>query len=152
MGKEILDLKTVVDRDTIRIRTKKNPAGKLYEMLNFDELGPYELAMIGSAQERAQELTKTPGKRLTKKQNEEVNRLLSGVVRLLIPEIEPRVLAEMEERQKGQIFQVWAARYQQESAEGEEPRRRTTGGSSRASTRSTAARRTRGGSARQASR
>jgi hypothetical protein len=145
MSEEILDLTTVVERDRVRIRTKRQPDGKLYELLNLDEIGPYEHATINARYAEAQKLL--DGHRLTPKQKSAVTKALGDIVSLLVIDLEPAVLKEMEQTQRAKLVQAWAARHAT-GAEGNSPAAPTTAASSRASRRSSAATPKRGSTSR----
>lgn len=139
---ELLDLATVVDRDTVRIRTKKNPDGTVYDLIERDELGPYELQLIYNRYEKWQRLLLLSDRKLSPAEKREVSKALGDILKLLIPELESPTLAEMELVQRARIVAKWSEKYQdQGAAEGEAPTSPppTTAGSSHGSRRSTGA-------------
>jgi hypothetical protein len=139
---EILDLSTVVERDTVRIRTKKNKPGKLYDLVNLDELGPFEHQTIIAKHAKVAKFASL-SRKLTAAEKGQLNKALGDILKLLVLDLEPAVLAEMEDTQRARIVTTWALKHG--AAEGEEPAGpSTTGGSARASKRSTAATRKRG--------
>lgn len=141
---EVLDLSTVVEKAHVRIRSRKHPAGKLYELVNIDDLGPFEHQTIVSLHARASELLQSSSA-LTEPQSRTLTKALGDIVKLLMPGLEPAVLAELTNAKRSQIVQTWAERNAPPGADpGNAPSRRTTGGSSRSSKRSTAAPRKRG--------
>lgn len=146
MSEEILDLSTVVERARVRIRTLKQPAGKLYELLNLDDLGPYELAVIKARHGEAVKLLNAE-KKLTAPQKRALHKALGDIVAILIPSLEPGVLDEMEQAPRALIVQAWAAR-NAGGDQGNPAGGPTTAASSRASRRSTKATRKRGSTSR----
>lgn len=107
MSDELIDIATVVERDTVRIRTKKNQEGKLYELLNIDELGPYEYQVIVNAHAKVQKFGALKRKP-TAAQERELDKALADILKLLIPSLEPRVLAEMESTPRARIVTAWS--------------------------------------------
>ncbi len=148
---ELLDITTVVQRDTVNIRTKKNPAGKLYELLNIDELGSFEHQAIVNCHGIVQTLSQLK-KKPTAAQERQLSKALGDILKLIIPTLEPRVLAEIEDTQRAKIVTAWSIKHATDdgAAEGEDGQASasTTGDSSPASKRSTAATRRRGSTSR----
>lgn len=149
---ELLDLATVVERDTVRIRTKKNPEGKLYDLLNLEELGPFEHQVLLSRHAKWSALAERTDRKLTAVQQREIHKALGDILKLLLPEIEPAVLAETETPQRIRIVEAWATKNSTGAAEGEaQESQPITAGSSRGSRPSTAATRKRGSTPRRGS-
>lgn len=142
---EVLTLSTIVERDTINIVSKRHPRGKLYELANLADLGPYEYAIVTARNEELQPLLAR--KKLTPAQERMLTKALDDVVKLLLLNVEPSVLAALTIQQKEMIVFTWIGQVsKQGAAEGNgRPSRRTTAGSSRASKSSTAATRKPGG-------
>lgn len=146
---ELLDLSTIVERNTVRIRSKKHPAGKLYELLNRDDLGVFEHAQIVKMHTRASQLLDLANSRNLKPvEQRELSKALRDVVKLLMPGIEPVVLRELSDTQLAKTVAVWAAMHQDAPEGNARSRPRTGGGNSRVSKRSTAATRNAGGTSR----
>jgi hypothetical protein len=149
MAEEILDVATVVDRDTVRIRTVKNPEGKLYELVNLIEFGPYEMTKITTLHSRAQELLRS-GNKLRPAQERELDKALGDILKLIVVGLEPAVLKETVRTVRATIIAAWAIRNAPAAPpsaggdEGEAQRRPTGPSSSRSSSRSTAATRSGG--------
>lgn len=145
---ELLNLQTVVKRDTITID------GKQYECVNVDELGPFEHAELTKRHTEAMPLL-TSEKKLTAMQSRTLDRILSEVVHMLVPTIKPAVVKALTVGARAQIMHVWAARVNALTAEreatGNRKSRRTGAVSSRGSKRSTAATRKSGSTRRRAS-
>ena len=137
---ELLDLATVVDRDTVRIRTKKNPDGKVYELLNMEELGAFEFAILASRHEKTRGLDRTDRK-MTPAEKRTVAKAVKDILTQIVIDLEPTVLAEINPVQGAKIVGAWAAKYQDDgAAEGEDSASpSTTAGSSHNSKASTAA-------------
>ena len=145
---ELLDLSTIVEKANVRIRSLKHPAGKLYELVNLDDLGVYEHQTIVTLHAKAATLLQSAGS-LTDPQSRELAKSLGDIVRILLPGLEPAVIAELSNAKRSQIIAVWAARNEPAdgdgadgvsgSGEGKARGRRTTGGSSRSSKGSTVA-------------
>jgi len=145
---ELLKLSTIVERQFVTIVTKKHPKGKAYDLVNLDDLGPFEHQTIVTLHGKAAELLQTTSA-LTEPQANTLRKALGDIVKLLMPSIEPAVLASLSDAKRSQIVQVWAARNTAAEAEAGNARsRRTTGGSSRNSKGSTAASRKRGSTSR----
>jgi len=133
---ELLDLSTVVERDTVRITSKKHPAGKVYDLVNQDELGPYEYEIISSRHAKTAKLANLTRK-MTVVEKRELSKALGDIIKLLVPDLEPAVLSEMEDTQRARIVTAWAMK--SGAAEGEaQAGKSTTANSSRASKPSTA--------------
>jgi hypothetical protein len=147
---ELVDVATVVERDTVRIRTKKNPDGRLYTILNLSDLGPYEHWLISNRNERAEKLSVTT-RPLTPQEKREVRKALGDILSIIVPSIEPATLNEMENITRAQIVLAWVSKVNGAGAvvgdTGNPPKPQTGAASSRASRRSTAATRM-GGSTR----
>jgi hypothetical protein len=151
VSKEILDLATVVDRDTVRIRTKKNPAGKVYELLNMEELSAFDFAILSDRHKRTRGLVGRTDRKMTPAEKRTVTKALKDILAQIVVGIEPAVINEIEMSVASQIVAAWALKYQDTeddhatdgddtgAAEGDSPRRSTTAGSSRSSKSSTAA-------------
>lgn len=149
---EVLSLSTIVERKTINIESKRHPAGKLYELANLADIGPYEYAIIHQRAAEAEQLRRV--KKPTVAQKRRTKKLLDDTVKLVLHGIEPAVLAALSDQQKDMIVVTWSAHLQtQRAAEGNAPAkpRRTTGASSRASRSSSAATRKGGSTSRRGS-
>jgi hypothetical protein len=150
---ELLNISTVVERDTVTIRSKKHPAGKAYDLVNIEELGAFEYEIIVSRHAKVGKLAHLTRK-MTAAEQREINKALADILKLLVIGLEPTVLTEMESAIRARIVTAWAVKHG--AAEGEapagrpkrKPRKRTTAGSSRASRRSTAATRKSGSTSR----
>jgi hypothetical protein len=138
MAEEILNLSTVVERPTINVTSKKHKQGKLYELVNLADLGPFEHAAILQRQQELAPLRKL--KKLTEPQKRQVKKMLDDMVVLLCPTLEPMVLKELTDEQKEMIIVVWSAHVTVDTgaAEGNRQSRRTTAARSRGSRSSTA--------------
>lgn len=145
MTEEILSLSTIVERARINITSKKYPKGKLYELVGLADLGPYEYAVILARQEETGALIGSEEK-LTAAQERKLEKALDDIVKLLLPGLEPVVLAALTTQQRTMIVMTWSAHVhaQAGAAEGNRPSRRTTAASSHGSKPSTAATRKRG--------
>jgi hypothetical protein len=149
VSKELLDLATVVDRDTVRIRTKKNAEGKVYELLNMEELSAFEFAILSDRHKRTRALVGRTDRKMTSAEKRTVTKALKDILMQIVVGIEPAVLRELDMAQASRIVTAWALKYQPEpddadvddsgAAEGDSRRRSTTAGSSRSSKASTAA-------------
>lgn len=153
---ELLDLSKVVEIDTVRLKSKKHPDGKPYDLINRADLGIFEYHKLQAMQTKAATLTAAISKGpLSAKQKAELMKTLGGLVKLLIPSIEPATLGTLTRPEREQIILTWLGRHftQDElgGTEGEAQRRTTGAGSSRASRRSTAATQKRGSTARRGS-
>lgn len=139
MGKEILDLSTIVEHPTVNIASKRHPKGKLYELINLADLGPFEYATVLQRHAESRALAEKP--KLTAAERRQLEKARADTVKLLVPKLEPTVLAELTPQQQDMLVLAWSAHVQaQGSAEGNARSRRTTDGSSRDSRPSTAGR------------
>ena len=123
MSKHLLDISTVVDRDTVGISTKKNPTPKIYELLNLDELGAYEYAVISKAREKTRALLGRTDRKLTPAEKRTATKALKDILSLIVKDLDPHVLAEIDQTQAAKIVAAWAMKYVEddaESAEGED--------------------------------
>jgi hypothetical protein len=149
VSRELLDLSTVVDRDTVRIRTKKNPKGNVYELLNMEELSAFEFAILSDRHKRTRNLVGRTDRKMTPAEKRTVTKALKDILAQIVIDLEPTVLRELDMSQASKVVAAWALKYQDDdsesddddsgAAEGDSPRRSTTAGSSRSSNRSTAA-------------
>lgn len=146
---ELLDLSTIVEKVTVRIRSKRHPAGKLYDLVSLDDLGVYEHQKVIQLHGQSVELLQST-KPLTEPQARTLSKGLGELVKMLLPGIEPAVIAELTNAKRSQIITAWALRNQGEtpSEEGKARPKRTTAASSRRSKGSTAATRKRGSTSR----
>lgn len=103
---EVLDLSTIVEKRTIRIRTLAHPDGKLYELLNVDDLGVYDLELLGRHEKLLSELAAV--KKPTPAQERALDRALDEMIKLAVPDLEPRVLRELSQSKKAMILKSWA--------------------------------------------
>lgn len=151
---EILNLSTVVERDTVNITSKQHPNGKLYELVNVSDLGPYEHQVLEA---KHGEVTKLVGskKLLTPQQSRALDHAVGEAVKILMPSLEAEVLAELATSKRVQILFAWAASTVQaaggDEATGKARSRSTGAGSSRVSKRSSAAPRKSGSTRRRGS-
>lgn len=140
---ELLDLSTVVDRDTVRIRTKKNPNGTVYELLNLDELGAFEHAIISQRHKTTRGMLGRTDRKMTPAEKRTVTKALKDILAQIVIDLEPHVLKELDQTQASKIVAAWAMKYQDDddgAAEGKDSESlSTTAGSSRNSKTSTAA-------------
>lgn len=150
MSDEILNLSTIVKRKTINIESKKHPTGKLYEVVNQADLGPYEYAIVLQRNEQVGPLLDKMrgGTRLSPAEQRKLKKALADTVSMIVVDLEPQVLAELTIQQQELIVIAWSAHIQaqmQETTPGNRQSRSTTAASRPGSKRSTAATR-RGGS------
>lgn len=147
MSEEIMNLSTIVTRKTINIASKKHKTGKVYELANLADLGPYEHAIIYQRNEELEKLAKAA--KPTQAQERQVKKMLDDTVSLIVRDLESAVLKELTSEQKQMVVFAWSAHLEAPgAAEGKAPSRRTTGRSSRDSKSSTAATRKRGSTSR----
>jgi hypothetical protein len=147
----LLDISTVVERDAINIRSKRHPDGKVYTLVNLDEFGAFEFETIVSLDKKAGKL-KQLKRKPTAAEERTVRWALGEILKLIVIDLEPAVLAEIEDIQRAKIVGAWTDKITSGATEGEAPAApgSTTAASSRASKRSTAATR-KGGSTRRRS-
>jgi hypothetical protein len=139
----LLELSTLVERETILIRSGLFPDGKHYEVRNGGELDAIEYQTLESAH-RSFVKIQEKGDTATSADARRVSELLRKIVLLIVPDLEPEVLDELGDDKRLQILDVWN-RSVTRGAEGNAPGRLSTGGgSSRDSKPSTAATRRRG--------
>ena len=123
MSKHLLDISTVVDRDTVGISTKKHKEPKIYELLNMDELGAYEFAVISKARDKTRTLLGRTDRKLTPAEKRTATKALKDILALIVVDLEPHVLQEIDQTQAAKIVAAWAMKYVEddaESAEGED--------------------------------
>lgn len=124
MSKHLLDISTVVDRDTVGISTKKHPTPKVYELFNLDELGAYEFAVISKAREKTRDLLGRTDRKMTPAEKRIATKALKDILALIVKDLEPHVLAELDQTQAAKIVAAWAMKFvaddDAESAEGED--------------------------------
>lgn len=123
MSKHLLDISTVVDRDTVGISTKKQKTPKIYELLNMDELGAFEFAVIQKARDKTRTLLGRTDRKLTPAEKRTATKALKDILALIVVDLEPHVLAEIDQTQAAKIVAAWAMKYVEddaESAEGED--------------------------------
>lgn len=148
MADEILALSTIVERATVNISSKAHKTGKLYELLNVQDLGILEHATVLANAAVIDRLKQK--KRRIPKDERELRRALTESVKLVLPSIETAVLRELNNAQLEMIIVSWGTHNHDGAATPGNPqrRRRTGTGSSRAFNRSTAATRKPGSASR----
>jgi len=102
---ELLTLDTIAKRDTISIKSKKYPAGKVYELANAADFGPIEWALMVRRSEEAQALLAK--KRATKKDGQRGQDIIDEFVKLVVHGIEPATLLELTPQQRQSIYFTW---------------------------------------------
>lgn len=135
---ELLDLSTIVERRTVRITSKVHRDGKLYELLNEQELSAWDGARLqtGVRALTAFDLTKTP----TAAQQRAYTKALRNIVSVIAPSIEEKVLGDLRDAQLLAIFGVYSLADETAGGDSGNARgARTSGASSRGSRGSTAA-------------
>ena len=121
-GRESIgSLSTIVQRKTFTITSKKHPRGHIYDVADPSDFGPVEYAVLVEKQQLAQELQKKS--RLTTREKTRMREALDDVVRMLMPKIEPEVLAEMNEQQKTNFVLTWILATTQEKPGNRQARR-----------------------------
>ena len=125
MSTHLLDISTVVDRDTVGISTKKHPEPKIYEVLGLDELGAFEHARISKLHRKTSGLVARTDRKMTPAESRIVTKALKDILALIIVGLEPHVLQEIDQTQAAKIVAAWAMKYVEadddaESAEGED--------------------------------
>jgi predicted GTPase len=106
--KELLDLSTVVARDTIRITSKLHKDGKSYEVAHPDDFSIYQLEKIGQLQVVSQTLQTAASKRKLKPAEErQMAKALHDTVALIVPAMEPTVLKALTDTMCLRIIGVW---------------------------------------------
>lgn len=122
---EILSLSTVVKRDTISIKSKKHPNGKIYEIAAAADFGPLEYALL---HQRQQEVAKYERlKRLTKKQQARVEQILDEMIGMVVLELEPAVRRELTVKQKQTLIFAWIMNSRAAEGNGRAAASRSTG-------------------------
>lgn len=139
MGKELLDLSTLVDRDTINIKSKLHPEGRLYSLKAQKELSIYDTATLESRSEELGDidLKKKPSPGQARKHTA----ALRAMVSLIMLDIEPAVVDSLSDVQMLAIWGVYQGAFERpgESGEGKAPGGQTSAAKSRASKGSTVA-------------
>jgi hypothetical protein len=108
VSEELLDLATVVDRDTVRIRTKKNPQGKVYELLNMNELGAFEHAILADRHKRTRAIIGRTDRKMTAAEKRTATKALKDILAQIVIDLEPAVLQEIQMGTAAQIVAAWA--------------------------------------------
>lgn len=108
MGTELLSLSTLVEREHIKIESKLHPEGRLYELRNPDELGAVEYQTILSRQKQVDRLQAKDVTKLTAAETGQLIERLDELVTIVLPELEPAVLAELTDSQKAAVVDTWA--------------------------------------------
>lgn len=151
MSRELLDLSTIVDRPTVRIRSKLHPQGKSYEILAPNELSLYQTAVVEAKAGSLDDLDVT--RKPTAAQERARRKSLLDLVEIVAPSIEEKVRRGLSDVQLLAIYGAFAGLLDQDEDgdSGNAVAARTSGGSSRASNGSTAATRKAGSGSRSTS-
>lgn len=148
MTAEALDLSTIVERSTVRIRSKLHPDGKLYEILTQNDLSLYDTAVLEARGDVLSDLDLAV--KPTAAQARAHTKALRDMTRMIVPSLEENVLAGLADLQMLSIFGVFSAAVG-EGESGNALSGQTSAASSRASNGSTAASRKRGSTSRSGS-
>jgi hypothetical protein len=155
VSQELLDLSQIAaPRDTIRLPSKKDPAGHSYEIVNPNDLGILALQRFYQLQEEENRLRASAAARksgeLTPAQSRVLRKCLGDAIKILMPSLDDATLNALPTEARERIIIAWTAKHysaelgDEASAEGEAPSRRTGVASSRGSKKSTAATRSTG--------
>jgi len=141
VSKHLLDISTVVERDTVGISTKKQKTPKIYEVFNLDELGAFEHAQISRLHQKVRGMVGRTDRKQTPAEKRIVTKALKDILALIVVDLDPHVLQEIDQTQAAKIVAAWAMKYADDgAAEGEDSESpSTTAGSSPSSKSSTAA-------------
>lgn len=88
---------------TILIRSKWYPRGRLYRLVDVEELDAESLAELVRLNRRAEEIAR----RETVLRRLRMGRVVDAAVRLLMPDLEPRVLRQMPLESRLRILTAW---------------------------------------------
>lgn len=110
MAEPLLNLDTLVARDTVRIVSKTHPDGKSYELRNPDELGLIDHARIRHRYGQFVELH-GKGDDITEAEAEIVAAAARDLVLSICPDIEAEVLDDLHDLKKTRILEAWLARH-----------------------------------------
>jgi hypothetical protein len=138
----LIDITSVVERDTFSVD------GKVYELRGMEELGPLHYERLVKLSEKHTKFEKLK-RDLTASEKAQVSKALGEILKMIAVDLDQRSLAKIEPIQRAKVVNAWVDGYLEAgAAEGEAPAAPTTGGSSRASKRSTAATRKAGSTSR----
>ena len=112
MSKHLLDVSTVVDRDTVGISTKKNQTPKIYEILDLEELGMFEHARISQLHQKTRGMVGRTDRQMTAAEKRIVTKALKDILALIVIDLEPHVLKEIDQTQAAKIVTAWAMKHQ----------------------------------------
>lgn len=101
----LLSLDTFVERDRIKITSKLHPEGRLYELVNPDELSVVDHARIRSRHNRTVDLRGVT--ELDEQQAQDLTDALDDLVTIVMPAVEAEVLADLSDGKKAQVLDVW---------------------------------------------
>lgn len=157
MSEELLDLSQIAaPRDWITLPSKKDSAGKPYEIVNPDDLGILALQRLFQLQEEENRLRASAAARksgeLTPAQSRVLRRCLGSALKILMPSLDDAALALLPNEARERIILAWTVKHygdktaeaDEAGAEGEVSSRRTGAASSRGSKSATAATRSTG--------
>jgi hypothetical protein len=102
---ELLSLSTITKRDTITIASKKYPDGKVYEIKNKADFGPFEWALFVHRAEEAQTLLTK--KRPTKKDEQRADDIIGEFVKMIVHDLEPATFRELTKQHRQSIWFTW---------------------------------------------
>ena len=159
MSEELLDLSQIAaPKDWITLPSKKDPAGKPYEVVNPDDLGLLALHRLFQLQEEENRLRASAAARksgeLTPAEGRSLRKCLGEALKILMPSLDDASLALLPNEARERIILAWTVKHYGDApegeagAKGEAPSRRTGAASSRGSKPSTAATRSAGSKSR----
>ena len=135
MSEELLDLSGIAaPRDTIRLPSKKDPAGKTYEVVDPTDLGILAIRRLYALKEEEDRLRASAPKDggLTPAKTRALRECLGNGVKILIPTIDEATLRMLPTEARERIMLAWTVKHYtaddeaESGAEGEASSRRTT--------------------------
>lgn len=105
----VLNIDTLApDRETVNIKSKEHPEGKLYELAHAEDLGLSDQQFLYSRGLRLDALVKRRTE-LGDEEKAELDMILEGMVGLVLPDLPPEIRERIGAMPKVQIVEVFIA-------------------------------------------
>lgn len=103
----VLDITTIAPtRPTIRIKTKENPDGRLYELAVFDDLSIHDQQFLYSRGAKLEKLIEAK-QELDQDQKGELELIVDGMLKLIVLDLPDEVLAQLGGGNKIKIIEAF---------------------------------------------
>lgn len=117
----ILELDALTNREHVLIRSELHPDGRLYEMLNVDELGVLAHQRIGQSYQTVLTLQEKSPDTLSPNEAKQLKKALDDAVTIILPDLEKEVLQALSDHKLAAIVTCFYEQIRQEDEAGPPP-------------------------------